>query len=286
MTLHELRKKLKEQALGQAPDHEVDGLFSEVLSLSRGHLELQRERILQPLEIERIQAHFDRLRQGEPLAYILGHQDFYKSRFLVTPGVLIPRPETELLVELALEKISQDDNSLIADLGAGSGCIGLSLAAERPKSQIFLFEASPKARLVCEQNRVQHHLKNAIVEERLIDEPDQGPWPWARPLDIVVANPPYISEDDTRVARRVHQFEPHQALYAPRKGLHWIHKWMKWSYHHLKDGGWFCFEFGKDQESEILDLVDPRHFLQPILSQDYSGANRFMSLQKRSSKDG
>jgi len=282
MTLSELRKEFKSRSQGIPPEHELDDLLAEFLSLSRGQLELAGNRIITEFEYRELESHFLRLKAGEPLAYLLGFKHFYKYQFQVSPDVLIPRPETELLVELALEHIPLRGESQVVDLGAGSGCVGLSLARERPEARVYLFEASQKASLICEQNRVALGADNAQCIQRLIEEPELGTWPWSTPLDVVVANPPYIANRDPRVHWRVHQFEPHQALYAPGQGLHWIHKWVNWSYHHLKTGGWFCFEFGEDQENQILPLVSPHLWSEPVLNKDYSDITRFMSVQKRS----
>lgn len=222
-----------------------------------------------------------RLALGEPLAYITGTKFFYKSDFLVSPDVLIPRPETEILVEEALQKIPKQSGSFrVMDLGAGSGCIGLSIAKERPGANVHLIEASKAALLVAQKNQENLGLRQVHCVHGTVGDATFQLSHLKGQIDLIVANPPYIAQGDPRVEKRVHNFEPHQALYADNQGLMWIHKWLIWGYDYLKPSGVFIFEFGQNQEQAILAMLEKMVYTKPSLVKDYAAINRFMLVHK------
>lgn len=277
MKLKELLSNIDTQKI---PQREVEDLICHILNLSWGEMQVQKENIqLNDQQSSRFSEMFVELQQGKPLAYLLGSRAFYKFEFFVNPSVLIPRPETEILVEKALGLLPQSQ-SLVLDLGAGSGCIGLSIAKERVNSEALLIEASPEAMKVAKANASKLSVENVqFYNVRLGEEAFELPEHKAK-VDLIVSNPPYIAEGDQRVLNRVSQYEPHMALYAPENGLFWIHKWLIWGYDYLKAGGFFIFEFGQNQEDEIQKLIDQTSYEVVELIRDYSGTPRFFKLRK------
>lgn len=221
-------------------------------------------------------------RDGYPLAYIVGKKPFYKSEFRVGPGALIPRPETELLVELALDFLQdKNGNYRFMDWGAGTGCIGYSVLLERSNSKLLSIEKSPHAFEYLKQNRdlLVGKLKVSIfcqdVEALEPASKDKDQW------DLILANPPYIELNDPDVEWGVRSFEPHEALFSDQKGLGHILSWSKKASSLLRQGGRFIFEFGSQQGLHMrsydwnsigLSLID--------IKKDYSNKDRIAVVEK------
>ncbi len=280
MTLKEFIGHIKNTYPSIQDLREIEDLLGFYLKLSWGQLKIKNDQILGVEQREVIIKAVERLASGEPLAYITGTKFFYKSEFLVNPDVLIPRPETEILVEEALQMVPLQDSCQIMDLGAGSGCIGLSIAKERPNSNVYLIESSKAALVVAQANREKLGLRQVQFFHGSVGDPQFQLSNLGRQIDLIVANPPYIAQGDQRVEMRVHNFEPHQALYADNQGLMWIHKWLIWGYDYLKPGGVFIFEFGQNQEQAILALLKGMAYTKPNLVKDYAAINRFMIVHK------
>lgn len=188
---------------------------------------------------------------GEPLAYIIGHREFWSLELAVTRDVLIPRPETELLVELALQKIPQGEQVEIADLGTGSGAIALALARERPHARVLACEASAAALAVARGNAQRLGLAN--VQFLLSD------WFAAfgeRRFDVIVANPPYIADNDAHLGQGDLRFEPRAALASGADGLDAIRAIVRDAPVHSKAGGWLLLEHGFEQGAAVRDLLE------------------------------
>jgi release factor glutamine methyltransferase len=221
---------------------------------------------LQELEIEKMRAILKKRATGYPMAYILGSRGFYKSDFVVTPDTLIPRPETELLVEKAVEVCRGMDQDVIeiCDLGAGSGAIGLSVALEEPRAQVTLIEKSEAAARVCEQNlerfclseRVRVH-QVAITLELILP----------KKYDLILSNPPYIAIDDQNVEPWVKLYEPEMALFSTDEGLHEIKVWIRVASAHIKPGGFIIFEHGDRQGPQVEQIMHDNGFIElnPIM---------------------
>jgi release factor glutamine methyltransferase len=181
--------------------------------------------------------------KGEPVAYILGRKEFYGLQLSVTPGVLIPRPETELLVELALQR----DFSSVVDLGTGSGAIALALKRHRPKARVVGVEASAAALVVAKRNAVRLGLDVEFMHGQ-----------WLAPLagerfDVIVSNPPYIAENDPHLADL--RFEPPSALISGGDGLNAIREITRQAPSYLKAGGWLLLEHGMGQDAAVRALL-------------------------------
>jgi len=185
-------------------------------------------------------------RRGEPVAYLIGHRGFWTLDLAVTPDVLIPRPETELLVELALERIPPDAEFRVADLGTGSGALALAIASERPHARVVATDASAAALAVARGNAQRLGIDNV--------EFAQGDWCAAlgvRRFDLVVSNPPYIATGDAHLGQGDLRFEPSSALAAGADGLDAIRAIAAQARAHLEPGGWLFVEHGFDQGSVV-----------------------------------
>lgn len=209
---------------------------------------------------------------GEPVAYILGEKEFFGRSFHVTPDVLVPRPETELLVELALEKLPPSARAL--DLGTGSGCIAITLALERPDCGILAVEQSAEALSVAKQNAVHLGAKLGFY---------LGNWCQALPaeterFDLIVSNPPYVAENDPHLAALAH--EPGQALTSGVDGLDDIRRIVQDAPAWLKRGGWLMFEHGWDQGAACREILQAAGFAGVETRADLAGIGR-VTLGKR-----
>jgi release factor glutamine methyltransferase len=268
-----------DQAFLKTHKREIEDLICFSLKLNWSDLLLKENQTLNPEQKLEIEKNLKELLAGKPLAYIIGEKYFYNSLFKVNENVLIPRPETEMLVEISLNHL-ESQKAKIMDLGTGSGCIGLSIAKERPMDDIYLIDASPKAIEIAQENAKELGIKNntfivcEIGIQKFIKNELKGQ------IDLIVSNPPYIEWGDSRVEKRVHEFEPHQALYATEKGLFWIHKFLIWGYDYLKKEGLFIFEFGQNQESEIQKILEMTNYQILEIVEDYSGIKRFFKLKK------
>lgn len=192
---------------------------------------------------------------GEPVAYLTGRREFFGLGFQVTPAALIPRPETELLVELALERIPRDRPCDVLDLGTGSGCVAISIARHRPQSRLTATDCSETALAVARENARALAARNVKFAA--------GKWFGAvvgRRFDLIVSNPPYVAEADPHLAQGDLRFEPRAALVAGADGLAAIRLIAKQARRHLTSGGWLLFENGHNQAADCRALLDTEGF--------------------------
>lgn len=205
---------------------------------------------------------------GEPIAYLVGRKAFWTLQLSVTPAVLIPRPETELLVEKALQLLPAALPARVADLGTGSGAIALALASERPHWQILATDISAAALQVAEHNARDHHLHS--VEFRL------GSWttPLDGRFDLIVSNPPYVASDDPHLAQGDCRFEPRTALSPGVDGLRHLRQISRQSWPLLKPGGWLLLEHGYDQGPALGALLAAAGFCDVASICDLAGHAR------------
>lgn len=207
---------------------------------------------------------------GEPLAYILGRRGFWTLDLEVGPDTLIPRPETELLVEQALARIDPALPARVADLGTGSGAIALAIAAERPLARVLATDRSPPALAVARRNAASHGL-DGRVEFRAGD--------WFVPLagevfDVVASNPPYVADGDPHLARGDLRFEPPGALASGHDGLDDIRRIISAAPAHLAAGGWLLLEHGHDQGPAVRALLSEAGFDGVATVADLEGRDR------------
>jgi len=210
-----------------------------------------------------------RRRAGEPVAYLRGRQGFWNLDLAVSPATLVPRPETELLVELALERIPMDAPAWLADLGTGSGAIALALASERPQARVVATDASAEALAVARGNAVANRIDN--VEFR------QGDWlaPLAgQRFGLIASNPPYIALGDPHLAQGDLRFEPPLALASGTDGLDAIRAIVADAPSHLSPGGWLLLEHGWEQGAAVRALLDAAGFNQVASVRDLEARER------------
>ncbi len=206
---------------------------------------------------------------GEPVAYLTGRQGFWTLDLAVSPATLVPRPETELLVELALQRITIDAPAWLADLGTGSGPIALALASERPQARVVATDASADALAVARGNAAANRIDN--VEFR------QGDWlaPLAgQRFDLIASNPPYIALGDPHLERGDLRFEPALALASGLDGLDAIRAIVAGAPTHLQPGGWLLLEHGWEQGAAVRVLLDAADFSQVASVRDLEGRER------------
>lgn len=228
-------------------DAEVLARF--VLAVSATQLIAQAPRALHADEIAALDAACARRRGGEPVAYIVGTREFWSLPIKVNADVLIPRPDTELLVEQALAHIPVGHAYTVADLGTGSGAIALAIARERPRAQVIACELSPAALALAQENARALDLAN--VDFRLSD--------WCEALRescrVIVSNPPYICADDVHLTQGDVRFEPRAALVAGADGLDAIRAIAAQARAHLAADGALILEHGWDQQSAVIDIL-------------------------------
>ncbi len=201
---------------------------------------------------ERYACLIDRRAAREPYAYIVGHQEFWGLMFEVTPAVLIPRPETELLVQILLELVPGDAVPVrVCDVGTGSGCVAVAIARERPRAEIVAIDVSRDALTVARRNAARHGVSSRVtfVQADLFAATD-------RPFDAIVSNPPYVADRDRpTIQPEVRDFEPGVALFSGSDGLDAIRRLIREAPSRLAPTGWLAFEFGFGQADAVRELI-------------------------------
>ena len=206
--------------------------------------------------------------RGEPVAYILGEREFYGLEFRVAPAVLIPRPETELLVELALARIPGNAAVRVLDLGTGSGAIAVALAKERPQAQLTAVDVDYAALGVARENARRHG-----VRVRFYCGDWLGPLP-GETFDLIVSNPPYVAAGDPHLALGDVRFEPQRALLGGADGLDCIRTIVVKARPHLRSGAWLLFEHGYDQAEACRALLQAQGYSEVQSWPDLAGIPR------------
>lgn len=260
------------QALGLDPrEARLEGqvLLCHALGVARSHLVSHDRDTLTPEQESAHAALLARRLAGEPVAYILGAREFHGLEFLTTAAVLIPRPETELLVELALERIPIDASCSVLDLGTGSGAIAITLARQRPLARVTAVDQSAGALAVARDNAA----RLGVGGVRLL------PSDWFSALDdekfdVIVSNPPYIAAADPHLQQGDLRFEPLSALASGADGLDAIRVIVPAARAHLNPGGWLLFEHGYDQGERCRALLREHGFTHVETALDLAGIER------------
>lgn len=256
------------EARATIPISEARLLLRQVLGCTAAYLEAHRDDDLPAEAASRLSELASRRAAGEPIAYLTGVREFYGRDFAVTPDVLIPRPETELLVELAIDSMQGISRARILDLGTGSGCIAVTLALELEGAQITAADISPEALALARRNAARH---SAVVDCVHSD--------WFESLGdvrchLIVANPPYIRAEDSHLSQGDLRFEPRQALASGVDGLAAIRRIVEASPHHLLPGGRLWFEHGYDQADAVRTLLEEAGYADIQQHRDLAGIVR------------
>ena len=261
---------LRAAELPDSPTARLDAelLLAAALGKSRSFLHTWPERIV-PSEAALVFAEYlQRRRSGEPVAYILGQQGFWKLDLEVAPHTLIPRPDTELLVETALDLLPATPAKVL-DLGTGSGAIALALASERPAWNVTAVDRVLEAVALAERNRQRLQLHNVSVLNSLWFGALQG-----QRYQLIVSNPPYIAAADPHLAAGDVRFEPESALVAGHDGLDDLRLIIAQAPQHLAAGGWLMLEHGYDQAVAVRDLLLSQGFIEVHSRVDLGGHER------------
>lgn len=239
-------------ALVETPRLDAEVLLMQVLGRDRAYLRAWPERSLGPEQAGRYRDLVAKRAEGQPVAYLTGEREFWSRPYTVRPGVLIPRPETELLIELALRLVPADRPADILDLGTGSGIIAVTLAAERPRASVLATDVSAEALAVAHENAARHGVANLRFEP--------GDWfaavPEDRRFDLIASNPPYIAEQDAHLGQGDVRFEPRLALTSGPRGLDALSLIAGGARHRLRPGGHLLLEHGYDQAGALAAILD------------------------------
>jgi len=272
LTLGEL---LRQARAGLPHPREANLLVAHALGLSAVDLYAHPERAVNAAEAQRVNALVVRRGAGEPVAHLLGTREFYGLELRVTPDVLIPRPETELLVDLALARIEPGARAQVLDLGTGSGAIAVAIAQARPEVHVVAVDRSEAALSVARGNAEHHHLDNLSFVQGTWFEPLTG-----QSFNIVVSNPPYVASADPHLKRGDVRFEPLTALAAGPEGLDDLRAIISEAPKHMNKGGWLLLEHGADQQAAVLELLASEGFSECLGHNDLAGLPRAVSARR------
>lgn len=283
--------KLIQWAAAYFKSHDIDSprataeiLLAHALDIKRIDLYLGYDQPLNPEELERFKALIKRRREREPVAYILGHKEFWSMELEVNRNVLIPRPETERLVEIALEHLtasSTAESKLILELGAGSGAVLLALASEIPRHSYLGTDISVEAVRVARRNAD----RNSLTENIHFIAAD-----WfapvsrhARLFDMIISNPPYIKSGQlNRLQPEIYTYEPLLALDGAADGLSCLQHIIQSAHLFLKPAGVLLLEIGHDQKERLKKMItECNQYENVVFYKDYSGYNRVVQMEKK-----
>jgi release factor glutamine methyltransferase len=252
-------------------------LLMHVLDRGRTFLLAHPEENLSAKQFDQYQALITRRAEGYPLQYLTGRQEFYQLNFEVTPDVLIPRPETELIVEVGIEILKDKATPVFADLGTGSGAIVISLLRELPRARAIAVDVSPGALEVAKRNAERHTVSDRLqfIESDLFSTTDAR-----AAFDLIVSNPPYVPAGDLDGLQREVRFEPLGALDGGPDGLAVIRRLLKDAPDFLPANGYLVFEIGFDQHEAVKRLIDHGAWELIELRKDLQGIPRTVVLQK------
>ena len=262
-------------AISDSAPLDADVLLAHTLRIDRGNLRARYDQSISTADTQHFHHLISRRRQGEPLAYILGHREFWSLSFKVTPAVLVPRPESELLVQFGLDALTGIMQPRILDLGTGSGAIGLSLAYSLPHATVDAVDISPAALAVAEDNRRELGLSNVRTV--------LGNWFDAirdETYDLIVSNPPYLADDDPHLATGHLAAEPQLALVSGKTGLEAYKLIAPQALGHLRTGGILLLEHGNTQASALRTILDECGYARMTIIRDLAGHERATRAHK------
>lgn len=261
-------------AISDAPAKEAEWLMEHVTGLNHSQQLVSSNKDLPPDQLGKLNQLTLRRRRGEPLAYVLGDQYFWTLRLKVTPAVLIPRPETELVVERALRHLTRAETAQVLDLGTGSGAIALAVARERPGTWVLAVDQSLPALAVARENALLNRIENVsfLYSDWFSAIPRQR-------FELILSNPPYIAEGDPHLEPAVLAHEPTAALLAGADGLAAIRQIVSHARDFLAPGGWLVLEHGWQQAGEVRRLLESTGMCSVASHADLAGHQRVTEAQ-------
>ena len=274
-------ERFKKEGL-ETPRLDAEVLLAETLGVNRVGLYTHYDQPLQPDELARFKKLILRRLKREPIAYILEKREFWSLSFKVTPSVLIPRPETEILVAEALKTLAQLDGKEISilEIGTGSGAISVALARELPAARVVATDLSAKALALAEENALQHTVRAQI---QFLQGDLFQPLPKGSDFSLVITNPPYVPRGDfPSLMPEVRDFEPRMALDGGVDGLDFFRRALPRVGEFLNSGGWFLAEMGEGQDQKILKMAEKSPDLDSFESvKDLAGIRRVFKARKK-----
>lgn len=275
MTLKQLYKYCSDKLVfSGCGDFEALCIFNDLLGISKGKILLSDETAT--AEQERVVNDvISRRENGEPLQYILGKWDFYDLTFTVGEGVLIPRPETEMLVDFALEKLKNVKNPVIYDLCAGTGCIGLTIASHRKDATVYLLEKEDKAFAYLKKNKEQLKLDNTILLHGDLFDFDFSSLP---SCDLLLSNPPYINTEEIKELQKEVLNEPVTALDGGADGLDFYRCIAESCVNKIRKDGFCAFECGEEQSEDIIKIFNEKFTEKQVLF-DFNNIDRIVTFR-------
>jgi release factor glutamine methyltransferase len=276
-TVVEGAEQLRETGVPEAR-RDAGSLLAHVLGRDRSFLIAHADRAVSEEEFRAFRFLIERRASGEPLQYITGHQEFFKLDFEVTPAVLIPRPETELIVETALVLLHDDAKPLLADIGTGSGCIAISLLHEMSAARAVATDVSLAALAVAQRNAERHHVADRleVLESDCFSAMDAS-----RSFSLIASNPPYVADGELKDLQTEVHYEPRAALAGGPDGLSVIQRLLLQARPFLRPGGHFVFEIGFGQSQAVEQLIDRRVWKLLEIRRDLQQIPRTFVLQRQ-----
>ncbi len=260
-----------EQSINCSDSARLDAeiLFCDVMQFNRSRIYSHPEQIVPDDKSVLFQSLIAQRQQGRPIAHLTGKKEFWSLQLAINEDTLIPRPETELLVETALQLVPDDTTFNILDLGTGSGAIAIAIASERPNCKIVATDINTNALIIAKKNAETHQLKN--IQFYLSNWYQNIP---SQEFDLIVSNPPYIKEDDEHLSQGDIRFEPELALVAGTDGMQAINIILENAKQYLASDAYLLIEHGYDQRSLVEEAFLKHDFKQLKSFQDLSGQDR------------
>jgi release factor glutamine methyltransferase len=260
-----------------SPRMNAEVLLMFVLGVNRAYLYAHPERALTPEEETRYHEVLAQRSTGMPSQYITGHQEFWGLDFVVSPTVLIPRPETEHLVETALELARGVTHPKLVDVGTGSGCIALALAHELKDADVFAVDISAEALVLARANAARLQLERVrFLQSNILEALAEF-----RDFDFIVSNPPYVGFGEAdKVQKSVRDFEPQVAVFAGEQGLNVIEPLIEQAHTALKPGGWLAMEIGYSMRDAVTNLLSPTMWDEVRVVPDLQGIPRVVAARR------
>lgn len=268
--LHAWRKQAEEKLSANSPSArvDVDYLLQHVLKKDRAWLRINENSLLEDIQLSELNQALGKRMQGQPVAYLTGEKGFWSLDLAVNTATLIPRPDTELLVEMALEKLAKNQEAAVLDLGTGSGAIALAIACERLHVKVIAVDASRDALAMAEQNAKKYTLDVQFRQGHWF-EPVVG-----EKFQLIVSNPPYLADNDEHLAQGDIRFEPYTALVAAENGLADLRHIIEHAPSYLASKGWLMVEHGWQQGAAVRELMQKNGFAQIKTQCDIEGRER------------